>query len=94
MDFEMVPGEEVVEGPLCSFAAVGPVFALVIYIGLYNKRIFHSFHKLVPYSFLSDVKMACQSHILCTGLEVEEDIFVVVVLGPVSLEGTCCLYAC
>ena len=94
VDFEAVPGEEVVEGPLCSFVAVGPVFALVIYIGMYGERIFNSFHRLEPYSFLSDVERACQIGILCIEVGVEEDLLVVVVLEPVSLEGACSPFVC
>ena len=42
VDFEVVPGEEVVEGPWYSFAGGGLVFALVTYIGLYNEKVSHS----------------------------------------------------
>ena len=94
VDFEVVPGEEVVEGPLCSFVAVGPVFALVIYIGMSGERIFHNFHRLELYNFLSDVERACQIGILYIELEVEEDLLVVVALEPVSLEGACSPFAC
>ena len=92
--FEVVLGEEVVEGPLCSFVVVGPVFALVLYIGMSGEKISHNFHRLELHNFLSDVEMACQIGILYIELEVEEDLLVVVALEPVSLEGACSPFAC